>query len=163
VGGYKHGAARSGRATPEYRAIRRAVDRCHNPNNPDFRIYGARGIVVCAEWRADFAAFFAHVGPRPSSKHSLDRIDVNGNYEPGNVRWATATEQALNRRTNHLVTISDETHPLGVWLKRYETNRKRYCMRISLGWSVVDAITLPSIPHDRRYMSRAGATPPATR
>lgn len=72
--------------------------RCKYPNRKDYKWYGGRGITVCAEWIDNFAAFFACVGKRPSPSHSIDRIDVNGNYEPGNVRWATPTEQVRNRR-----------------------------------------------------------------
>lgn len=84
--------------TPEYRAWIQMNRRCHDPHSSWFQNYGARGIIVCDAWRHDFTAFFAHVGLRPSSKHSLDRIDVNGHYESGNVRWATAHVQMLNRR-----------------------------------------------------------------
>ena len=68
------------------------------PAAADFHRYGGRGITVAAEWRHDFAAFYAHVGPRPGPEYSIDRIDVNGNYEPGNVRWATRLQQARNKR-----------------------------------------------------------------
>ncbi len=74
--------------------------RCHDPRNNRYAEYGARGITVCEEWRNDFAAFFAHVGERPSVKHSIDRIDVNRVYEPGNVRWASIVQQANNKRSN---------------------------------------------------------------
>lgn len=161
MGKVKHGGAFAGRVAPEYRCLRKAIERCHDPNNADFHTYGARGIAVCEEWRRDFGAFLAHIGPRPSPGHSIDRIDNARGYEPGNVRWATPREQARNTRRNHLVTIGGETHPLCVWLERYGTNRKRYCMRISLGWSVIEAITLPCIPHARRHMSKGGATQPA--
>lgn len=74
--------------------------RCHRPSDPRFSYYGGRGISVCDRWREDFAAFFADMGPRPSSKHSIDRINNDGNYEPGNCRWATQKEQMNNTRRN---------------------------------------------------------------
>lgn len=74
--------------------------RCTNPKNANYQYYGARGITVCESWSGvgGFARFLKHVGLRPSAKHSIDRMDVNGNYEPGNVRWATVLEQRHNRR-----------------------------------------------------------------
>jgi len=72
--------------------------RCQSPRAAHYQDYGGRGITVCERWDADFAAFYADVGPRPSRNHSIDRINNDGNYEPGNVRWATASEQARNRR-----------------------------------------------------------------
>lgn len=84
--------------TPEHDAWKGAKQRCFNPNRKGFSEYGGRGITMCAEWAASFVAFYEHIGPRPGPDYSLDRIDVNGHYEPGNVRWATAREQMLNRR-----------------------------------------------------------------
>jgi hypothetical protein len=75
------------------------IGRCHNQNGDKYRFYGGRGISVCPEWRADFTQFVAHIGLRPSPSHSVDRIDVDGNYQPGNVRWATQKQQAANRRS----------------------------------------------------------------
>lgn len=81
------------------------IGRCERPSHPRWESYGGRGITVCKEWRHDFWAFVRDVGPRPEgvgptgrSLYSLDRIDNDGNYEPGNVRWATQSEQSLNRR-----------------------------------------------------------------
>lgn len=79
------------------------MNRCYNPAAGNYRYYGGRGITVCAEWRDNPWAFIAcvekNLGPRPSPKHSIDRIDPYGNYEPGKIRWATPVEQARNRRS----------------------------------------------------------------
>jgi hypothetical protein len=91
----------------EWSAWRGAVKRCHCPTDKYFPRYGGRGISVCDEWRYNFLAFYAYLGPKPSPKHSLDRIDTNGNYEPGNVRWATDSEQINNRRISIRYLTSD--------------------------------------------------------
>ncbi len=90
-----HGMSR----TKEHRALASAIYRCHNPSYPGYPRYGGRGITVCKEFRESFEAFFEEVGPCPSPRHSLDRIDNARGYEPGNVRWATSSEQMQNRRT----------------------------------------------------------------
>ena len=97
----RHGLTACGRSngTPEYAVWKMLKQRCLNPRARKYPDYGARGITVCERWRDSFVAFLADVGPRPGPGYSIDRFpDNDGNYEPGNVRWATAKEQAANRR-----------------------------------------------------------------
>jgi hypothetical protein len=94
---FKHGHARKGRETLTFRSWTSMLQRCLNPNSDNYRWYGGRGITICLEWIDSFDAFLADMGERPTGM-TLDRINPDGNYEPGNVRWATPKEQARNRR-----------------------------------------------------------------
>ena len=86
--------------SPVYRIWVGMKQRCFDSNHHSYPYYGGRGIDVCDEWANSFTSFYEHIGDRPSRGHSVDRINVNGNYEPGNVRWATAVEQANNKRSS---------------------------------------------------------------
>lgn len=99
---------------PEYRIWAAMRRRCTAMRDPNFYLYGGR-VTVCPEWEQSFDTFMADMGPRPSPKHSLDRIDNNGNYEPKNVRWATPTEQARNTSRTRFVTALGQTKPLTQW------------------------------------------------
>lgn len=94
----KHGRNRTGKRTREYEVWLHMISRCENENDKSFINYGGRGIKVCDSWRHSFENFLFDMGKRPSTKHSIDRIDVNGNYEPSNCRWVTKDVQARNTR-----------------------------------------------------------------
>lgn len=92
-----HGESAHGLHTPEYRTWCGMIQRCHNPKSKDFPRWGDKGIVVCEAWRNSYVDFLSHVGRKPTCRHSLDRFpNQKGNYEPGNVRWATWGEQRKN-------------------------------------------------------------------
>ncbi len=91
------------------------VERCYREKHGSYHRYGGRGIRVCDRWRHDFAAFAEDIGPRPSPKHTVDRINNNGNYEPGNIRWATRKEQQRNMRSNVLIEHEGKTLTAGAW------------------------------------------------
>jgi hypothetical protein len=138
------------------------IDRCTNPNSRMWHRYGGRGIRVCDRWRAGFWEFFADVGPRPSPKHTLDRIDNDGHYEPGNVRWAMPKQQSRNTRTNKLVEYKGERKPLAEWAEILGMSRVTLGRRLRLpGWSVERAFTEPVDISQRRVRAipdNAGVT-----
>jgi hypothetical protein len=94
--------------TPEHHAWRKMIGRCTNPNDKRYAEYGGRGITICPEWRTNFEAFFSDLGKRPSPLHSVERLNANGNYEPGNCVWATTLEQARNTRRSRLWFVGGE-------------------------------------------------------
>lgn len=140
-----HGDAHRGKVTPEYRAWQEMKKRCEWDQHAHFSNYGGRGIRVCDAWQ-DFSAFLAEMGRRPSPSHSIDRIDVDGNYEVGNCRWATDIEQSNNRRTTFSVEYRGLTKPLADWARelglQYHTLHRRLT---KYGWSVERAFSTPPV------------------
>lgn len=133
---YKHG----GSNTDEYRIWRHMRTRCENKNSPYFFRYGGRGILICERW-LEFKNFFDDMGSRPSIKHSIDRIDVDGNYEPSNCRWTTMKIQQRNRGNNAIYTYKGVTASLA---ELCELNNCKYTtvhMRLSKGASMELAMT----------------------
>lgn len=118
--------------------------RCEDPREPAFKHYGARGISVCPEWRDSFQAFVADVGPRPSASYSLDRYPNNdGNYEPGNVRWATQSQQMRNFRDNKIVNIDGDRMSLAEACERRGAQYRVVYDRLRHGWPLDEAMTTP--------------------
>lgn len=131
--------------TPEYRAWQTMRLRCTEPTNPAYKDYGGRGISVCARWLDSPAAFLEDMGAKPTPEHELDRYpDNNGNYEPGNCRWATRKENDRNRRSNRLIEFGDETMALAAWAERVGMGRDTLRKRLEAGWTVEEALTIPS-------------------
>jgi len=129
----------------EYRTWAGMKRRCFNPNDHHFYAYGARGITVCDEWAGPggFERFLAHVGRRPSDAHSIDRIDNDRGYEPGNVRWATDVEQANNHRRNRMLTARDRTQTMSQWARELGADSRVIDNRLRQGWTVERAVTEP--------------------
>ena len=134
--------------------------RCSNPNTNRWHLYGGRGIQVCAQWAASFTQFLADMGECPDGM-SLDRIDSNGNYEPGNCRWATMEAQASNTRSNRFVEYGGEKLTYTEWGRRLGSPGIVH-RRIQTGWNEIDAITiapgqwaLRSLPEAKRPLAFA--------
>ena len=116
-GPFTHGFTCRTVSCPEYASWSGMKARCYNPHEKNYHNYGGRGILVCERWRTSFLTFWEDMGPRPSPRHSIDRIDNDGNYEPANCRWATRTQQGNNRRGNVYITYHGETHTHQEWAR----------------------------------------------
>ena len=137
----KHGHARKGvKRDPLYSVWASMLQRCSNPSGKTWQHYGLRGITVCERWRKSFENFLEDMGERPSPEHSIDRIDVNGNYEPSNCRWATRDEQSLNKRSTVLVTVGDVTKPLKAWVTELGVTKQCIYYWVKKGLSYAAAV-----------------------
>lgn len=136
----KHGCNRENKPTPEYQSWAHMKSRCLLKTNRAYTDYGGRGIKVCDRWLR-FENFLADMGIRPSPRHSLDRIDNSGNYEPGNCRWATAIVQANNSRKCRYLSFRGETLTASQWERRVGLPEKAISQRLNRGWSIEKSIT----------------------
>jgi hypothetical protein len=136
----KHGDARRGRCAPEYLIWVSMKSRCADPSDPHSRAHAGRGIRVCSRWQESYRDFLADMGRRPSSRHSLDRIDNDGNYEPGNCRWAMPATQTRNTRRARLLTVNGVTLPLAEWAERGGITLNTLNGRIKRGWTAEEAV-----------------------
>lgn len=130
------------RHAPEYYVWHSMLDRCRCLTSRNSKNYGGRGITVCDRW-LDFSSFIADMGPRPSSKYSLERINNDGSYCKSNCRWATRKEQMRNKRTNRVLTYAGKTMCLAAWSDETGINQDALWMRLKLGWPVERALTEP--------------------
>jgi hypothetical protein len=132
---------------PEHRAWLDMIKRCYNPRNSQYKNYGGRGIKVCDRWLSSFQSFLNDIGRRPSAKHSLDRFPNNdGNYEPGNVRWATIKQQLRNKRNNRLISYKGLTKTITEWAEQIGISAQLIQQRLTRGWTVDDALSLAADP-----------------
>jgi hypothetical protein len=125
------------KGTSEYRAWQNIKNRCYNPKDKKYAIYGGRGIKICERWLESFENFFADMGLKPSLRHSIDRFpNRDGNYEPGNCRWATPEEQSQNRSCVPKITFRGETLSPADWARRFGISRHTVNNRLRIGWSM---------------------------
>lgn len=122
---------------------RQMIARCHRPTHRHYKDYGGRGISVCDDWRDSFELFAEHMGPRPSPEHSIDRVNNDDGYHPGNVRWATRTEQARNKRNSLLLSVGGNlVHAMDA-AKEAGVEYKTLHARMSRGWTHERALSEP--------------------
>lgn len=128
--------------TPEYFAWKNMRKRCQDPSHPEYGRYGGRGIAVCPEWES-LEAFLSDMGSRPSTKHSLDRINNSLGYCKANCRWATPEDQSRNKRSNRLLAFRGKTMCLADWAANVGISYKCLHSRMKRGWSIERALTEP--------------------
>lgn len=130
-----------------------AKTRCANPDAWNYANYGGRGIVVCREWMHDFQSFYDYVSGLPGYGEDglqIDRINNDGNYEPGNVMWSSRSEQCRNRRNNVMLTHDGKTQCQAAWSAELGIDQRTISMRLRLGWTVERALTQPVRPQRSR-------------
>lgn len=137
-----HGMTKS----PVYSIWQSMLNRCYNANVTHYARYGARGITVCDKWHR-FENFYADMGNRPTKNHSIERLDNEGDYEPGNCIWADRKSQARNRSTNRMMTLRSKTQCLAAWAEELGWSQSTLITRVSRGWS--DHRALTTVPQEK--------------
>ncbi len=147
----KHGHSALGKRTAEYQAWKDAKSRCYNPNVRNYHEYGGRGIRMCDQWRHSFEAFIADMGMKPTPDHSIDRWpDNDGNYEPGNCRWATDLQQGNNRRRGRHLVYKGKSYSCSEAAREFGIKQHTLAKRLRDGWPVDEAIETPLQPGVKR-------------
>lgn len=141
-----HGHTLNMQKTAEYQTWASMIGRCCTPTAEGWPDYGGRGVTVCERWRDSFEAFLADMGHRPSAKHSIERLDVNGHYEPYNCVWATRATQSRNTRRNRMITFQGRTQCLIDWAVELGLTKSALKHRLDRGWSVERALSEPLQP-----------------
>lgn len=134
----RHGLSK----TPEHRIWCHMLGRCLNPTDSAYSDYGGRGIMVCEAWR-DFTVFYRDMGPRPSPKHSIERVDNDRGYEPDNCRWALPAEQNSNTRRNRFLTHNGVRLTIAQWSRVTQISQSAIHNRLRRGWDVDAILTTP--------------------
>lgn len=145
TGNLKHGMT----DTVEFRVWCNIVDRCEREWHKNYKDYGGRGIRIHPDWRSDFKSFLDYVGKRPSPKHSIERLDVNKGYEPGNIIWATRSQQANNCRNSRRFDYKGRQMTARQIMDELGTNLPVHLVirRLERGWDAERAATAPPIKY----------------
>lgn len=140
----RHGHILAHKQSPEYQSWASAIQRCTNPKNAYYHIYGGKGVTFHEPWLRSSDLYLKYMGKKPGVGYSLDRFpDPNGNYEPGNVRWATRREQARNRTSNRNLNMGGHTKTISEWASIMHITANLISTRLKRGWSTADAILTP--------------------
>lgn len=129
-------------ASPEYKAWAAVKTRCTNLRQKQWMDYGGRGIKMCDAWLDSFEAFYADIGPLPASGYTVERNDNTKGYEPGNVRWATRTEQQRNKRNSRMITFNGKTQCVSAWAEELNLG-SALNQRLFRGWDEQKALSTP--------------------
>ena len=137
INNFIHGMSK----TSTYKSWEAMIQRCSNASLKSYKNYGGRGISVCYEW-TKFEKFYADMGIKPNGC-SIDRIDVNGNYDKLNCRWSSMKQQNRNRRNNRLIEFNGETMCINEWAESLGINKRTLLNRLTNGWEIKKALTHP--------------------
>jgi hypothetical protein len=154
LGHIRHGKSK----TAEYRIWSGIITRCEDAASHAYSSYGGRGITMCDRWRMGFESFLADMGPRPSSRHSVERLDNDGPYSPENCRWATPLDQGRNKRNNRLIAVRGVSKTISEWADVSGLSGSAIKQRLDLGWLPEDAVTMPAkerVKYKRRKATEA--------
>ena len=144
----KHNYSKKGEVMSEYRSWQTMKERCYIKNSISYKNYGARGITICDRWINNFNNFLLDMGKKPTKKHSIERIDINKNYEPSNCKWATSKEQSRNKRNNVIINYNNELLIKKDFLKKYNLcDNSYYRWVVKRGMSIDEFIKRKTIKH----------------